>query len=50
VLLFQKADVRYDVRARELLWANGRQLAVTPILAQRGAGLFQVREPEAPAQ
>jgi len=50
VLLFQKADVRYDVRARELLWANGRQLKVTPILAQRGAGLFQVRESEAPAQ
>jgi hypothetical protein len=43
LLLYQMADVRYDAGQRKLLWANGRQLAVTPLIAQRGAGLFVVR-------
>jgi hypothetical protein len=46
ILLYQMADVRYDGGQRRLLWANGRRLAVTPIIAQRGAGLFVVRPEE----
>jgi len=50
VFLYQKADVGYDTGRRLLLWKSGPTLAVTPLLAQRGAGLFQVRAPDAPAQ
>lgn len=50
VFLYQKADVGYDTGRRMLLWKSGPTLAVTPLLAQRGAGLFLVRPPDAPAQ
>ena len=45
VFLYQKADVGYDTGRRLLLWKSGPTLPVTPLLAQRGAGLFQVRAP-----
>jgi hypothetical protein len=47
LFLYQKADVRYDTGRRMLLWASGPTLAVTPLIVQRGAGVFVVREPEA---
>ena len=50
VFLYQKADVGYDTGRRLLLWKSGPTLPVTPLLAQRGAGLFQVRAADAPAQ
>lgn len=42
LLLYQKADVRFDTGTRELLWTNGRRLDAIPIVVQRGAGLFMV--------
>jgi len=42
LLLYQKADVRFDTAQEELLWANGRRLDAKPLLVQRGAGLFVV--------
>jgi hypothetical protein len=50
VLLYQKADVHFDPGKRLLVWKAGHTLPVTPLLAQRGAGVFVVREPEAAAQ
>ena len=50
LFLYQKADVSYDTGRRMLLWKSGPTLPVTPLLAQRGAGLFLVRPPDAPAQ
>jgi hypothetical protein len=50
LFLYQKADVRYDTGRRMLLWASGPTLPVTPVVVQRGAGVFVVREPEAKPQ
>jgi hypothetical protein len=50
VFLYQKADVGYDTGRRLLLWKSGPTLPVTPLAVQRGAGLFQVRAADAPAQ
>jgi len=45
VFFYQKADVRFDARAGELQWSNGRRLAARSLVAQRGAGLFVATEP-----
>jgi hypothetical protein len=50
IFLYQKADVGYDTGRRLLLWKSGPTLPVTPLLVQRGAGLFEVRAQDAPAQ
>lgn len=50
VFLYQKADVHFDPGKRMLVWKAGHSLPVTPLIAQRGAGVFVVREPEAGAQ
>jgi hypothetical protein len=50
IFLYQKADVGYDTGRRLLLWKSGPTVPVTPLAVQRGAGLFQVRAADAPAQ
>ena len=43
LFLFQKNDVRYDGNVGELQWSSGAKLAVEPLLARRGAGLFRAK-------
>ena len=45
MFLYQKADVGYDTGRRMLLWKSGPTLPVTPLLAERGAGLFRSVQP-----
>ena len=43
LLLFQKADVRYDVGHGELIWPDEQRLRVEALAAAPGQGLFRVR-------
>lgn len=43
VLFFQKADVHWDGAKRELAWSSGPRVHARAVLAERGAGLFEVQ-------
>jgi hypothetical protein len=43
LLLFQKADVRFDATHAELLWPGDRRVRVEALAASAGMGLFKVR-------
>ena len=47
VFFYQKNDVRYDSGARELIWKSGPRVPANVVLAQRGAGMFEVRAAKA---
>lgn len=48
VFFFLKRDVRYDSGSRELIWSSGARVPANVVLAQRGAGMFEVRGATAP--